>query len=215
MIRAERGAVLVSSSVPKATVSDRLRAYPGDLLTSPLDVSSALARVEAGDDAGVAPLLERPSEAGASRPTSASEGGFAALIEEQELSLGVVLVALLVAMFWGAAHALTPGHGKAIVTAYLIGTRGRPRDALMLGGIVTVTHTIGVFALGFVTLGLSQFIVPEDLYPWLNLVSAVLVVLVGVAVFRQRILAALAPAGHASPPRPSPSRRRRITTMRA
>ena len=98
-------------------------------------------------------------------------------------------------MFWGAAHALTPGHGKAIVTAYLVGTRGRPRDALLLGGIVTVTHTIGVFALGFVTLGLSELIVPEDLYPWLNLVSAVLVVLVGIAVFRQRILAALAPAG--------------------
>ncbi len=101
-------------------------------------------------------------------------------------------------MFWGAAHALTPGHGKAIVTAYLVGTRGRPRDALLLGGIVTVTHTIGVFALGFVTLGLSEFIVPEDLYPWLNLVSAVLVVLVGLAVFRQRILAALAPAGPVS-----------------
>ena len=88
------------------------------------------------------------------------------------------IVSLLVALFWGAAHALGPGHGKAVVTAYLVGTRGRARDALVLGGIVTVTHTIGVFTLGLVTLALSALIVPEQLYPWLNLVSAVLVVLV-------------------------------------
>ncbi len=91
-------------------------------------------------------------------------------------------------MFWGAAHALTPGHGKAIVAAYLIGTRGTPRHALYLGLIVTVTHTIGVFALGGVTLALSEFIVPDDLYPWLNLVSAVLVVAVGITVLRMRVL---------------------------
>ncbi len=84
------------------------------------------------------------------------------------------------------------------MTAYLVGTRGRARDALLLGGIVTVTHTIGVFALGLITLGLSEFIVPEDLYPWLNLVSALLVVMVGIAVFRQRIVAALTPSGSVS-----------------
>ena len=156
---------------------------------------AASARFAPGDEAG-APSLTRPSEAGSPRSSPASEGGFARLVEEQELTFGVVALSLLVAVFWGAAHALTPGHGKAIVTAYLVGTRGRPRDALLLGGIVTVTHTIGVFALGFVTLALSEFIVPEDLYPWLNLVSALLVVVVGLAVFRQRILTALSPARH-------------------
>ncbi len=95
-----------------------------------------------------------------------------------------VLVSLLVALFWGAAHAFSPGHGKAIVAGYLVGTRGRPRDALMLGLIVTVTHTAGVFALGGVTLLLSAFIVPEQLYPWLNLVSALLVVGVGLTILR-------------------------------
>jgi ABC-type nickel/cobalt efflux system permease component RcnA len=57
----------------------------------------------------------------------------------------------------------------------------------MLGGTVTVAHTAGVFALGLVTLGLSQFIVPERLYPWLTLVSGLLVVVVGASVLRQRI----------------------------
>jgi ABC-type nickel/cobalt efflux system permease component RcnA len=99
----------------------------------------------------------------------------------------VLLLSLLIAAFWGAAHALTPGHGKAMVAAYLVGTKGTPRHAFMLGGTVTVAHTAGVFALGFVTLGLSAFIVPEQLYPWLTLVSGLLVVLVGASVLRQRL----------------------------
>ena len=94
---------------------------------------------------------------------------------------------LLIAAFWGAAHALTPGHGKAMVAAYLVGTKGTPRHAFLLGGTVTIAHTAGVFALGFVTLGLSAFIVPEQLYPWLTLVSGLLVVLVGASVLRQRL----------------------------
>jgi ABC-type nickel/cobalt efflux system permease component RcnA len=74
-----------------------------------------------------------------------------------------------------------------MVAAYLVGTKGTPRHAFLLGGTVTIAHTAGVFALGFVTLGLSAFIVPEQLYPWLTLVSGVLVVLVGASVLRQRL----------------------------
>jgi nickel/cobalt transporter (NicO) family protein len=84
------------------------------------------------------------------------------------------------------AHALSPGHGKTIVTAYLVGQRGTPRHAALLGLVVTATHTVGVFALGAVTLVLSRFIVPEELYPWLNVVSGVLVVLIGASVLRSR-----------------------------
>ena len=62
-----------------------------------------------------------------------------------------------------------PGHGKALVAGYLVGTKGKPRDAVLLGATVTVTHTIGVFGIGLVTLLLSQFIVPDQLYPWLTL----------------------------------------------
>jgi ABC-type nickel/cobalt efflux system permease component RcnA len=84
------------------------------------------------------------------------------------------------------------------VTAYLVGSRGTRRDALTLGITVTVTHTIGVFALGLVTLSLSQFVVPEHLYPWLNLVSALLVVGVGLGVLRWRLREwrGVAAAGH-------------------
>jgi ABC-type nickel/cobalt efflux system permease component RcnA len=122
--------------------------------------------------------------------------GLAGLIGRDDASVGVILLSLLVAAFWGAAHALTPGHGKALVAGYLVGTRGRPRHAFALGATVTVTHTAGVFALGLVTLGLSTVVVPEQLYPWLTLVSGVLVVGVGAGVLLRRARAARGHHGH-------------------
>ena len=187
VVRAERGARLASSTAPARSVSDRLRTYPDDFLSSPLDVRAASARYTPGDD-GVAPALGR-SVAFPRASEAAVDDGFAALIEDRDLTLGAVLVSLLVAAFWGAAHALTPGHGKALVAGYLVGTRGRPRHAFVLGATVTVTHTAGVFALGLVTLLLSQFLVPEQLYPWLTLVSGLLVVGVGAGVLRSRLRA--------------------------
>ena len=180
VVAAERGAELASASVPARSVSRALTVYPSDLLREPPATSAAEASFRPGFLAGTPPVL------GTVEAREPAKGGFEGLVRG-DLSLGVVLFSLAAAMFWGAAHALTPGHGKAIVAAYLVGTRGRARHAFLLGGIVTVTHTIGVFALGLVTLGLSELIVPEQLYPWLNLVSALLVVAVGVTVLRFRI----------------------------
>jgi ABC-type nickel/cobalt efflux system permease component RcnA len=120
-------------------------------------------------------------------PDRVADSGFSSLIVRRHLSALVILASLAAAFFWGMAHALSPGHGKTIVAAYLVGRRGTPWHAAALGGIVTATHTIGVFALGLVTLALSQFIVPETLYPWLNLVSGVMVVAIGITVFRSRL----------------------------
>ena len=99
----------------------------------------------------------------------------------------MLLLLLLAAFGWGAVHALSPGHGKAMVAAYLVGTRGTPRQAVALGATVTVTHTAGVALLGVVALTLSQYVLPEDLYPWLNLVAGLLVLGVGAAVLRGRL----------------------------
>jgi ABC-type nickel/cobalt efflux system permease component RcnA len=181
VVRAEEGAELHSASVSAESRSDDLRAYPDDLLRSPLDVTSAMASFTLGEGAGTAPPLGGEAAAGPAR------GGFESLVSRGGLSPGVILLSLAIAGFWGAAHALTPGHGKAIVAGYLVGTKGRPLDAVLLGGIVTVTHTIGVFALGFVTLLLSRFIVPETLYPWLTLASGLLVVAVGGSVLLARV----------------------------
>jgi ABC-type nickel/cobalt efflux system permease component RcnA len=86
----------------------------------------------------------------------------------------------------GALHALEPGHGKTVVAAYLVGSHGTPRHALLLGLIVTLTHTAGVYALGLITLYASQYVVPERLYPWLGLISGLLVAALGVSLLWRR-----------------------------
>jgi nickel/cobalt exporter len=190
VVRAEGGARLESSSAPTTSVSRALTAYPQKLLREPPDTTSATASYRAGSLGGT------PPELGSREPAARDESRFESLVSH-ELSAGFVLVSLALALFWGAAHALGPGHGKAIVAGYLVGTRGTPRHALLLGLIVTVTHTIGVFALGLVTLALSEFIVPEQLYPWLNLVAALLVLAVGVGVLRSRLAEWLHTRAHA------------------
>src|SRR5262249_18594982 len=163
VVQADHGVHVLDSSAPSRSKSHELRAYPKDLLQSPLDVTSATARVEPGAGPGVPPATT--SGKALQAPDRVADSGFARLIARGHL---VVRASLGIAVFGGAAHALSPGHGKSIVAAYLIGQRGSARHAVALGAITTVTHTIGVFALGAVTLLLSQFIVPEQLYPWLN-----------------------------------------------
>jgi nickel/cobalt transporter (NicO) family protein len=167
------------------STSHELRAYPKDLLQSPLEVTSAEAHLAPTGGPDVPPPLS--SGRSLKAPDRLADAGFASLVGRSHLSALVILASLAAAVFWGAAHALSPGHGKTIITAYLVGQRGTPAHAGLLGLIVTATHTAGVFTLGFVTLGLSQFIVPDRLYPWLNLASGLLVVGIGAAVLRARV----------------------------
>jgi nickel/cobalt exporter len=175
--------IVVGKTTP--STSHELRAYPKDLLQSPLDTMSATTSLAPKPGRDVPPSLS--SGATLEAPDRVADSGFASLVGRSHLSALVILASLAAALFWGAAHALSPGHGKTIITAYLVGQRGTPRHAALLGLVVTITHTIGVFALGAVTLALSQWIVPETLYPWLNLVSGLLVVGIGAAVLRSRL----------------------------
>ena len=175
--------IVVGKAAP--STSHELRAYPKNLLQSPLDTTSVTASLAPRAGPAVPPLLSHGATLEA--PDRVADSGFASLVGRSHLSALVILASLAAAFFWGAAHALSPGHGKTIVTAYLVGQRGTPRQAALLGLIVTITHTVGVFALGVVTLALSQLIVPDTLYPWLNLVSGLLVVGIGAAVLRTRL----------------------------
>jgi ABC-type nickel/cobalt efflux system permease component RcnA len=111
---------------------------------------------------------------------------FTQLVATGELSLGVILLAMVTALGVGAAHALEPGHGKAVVAAYLVGSRGTAWHAVFLGLVVTVSHTAGVFLLGLITLYASRYVVPERLYPWLGAVSGLTIAGLGVCLFLQR-----------------------------
>jgi nickel/cobalt transporter (NicO) family protein len=119
-----------------------------------------------------------------------------AMLRAGELSVPLVGGALFAVVIWGAGHALTPGHGKTIVAAYLIGSHSTPWHALYLGLTVTLTHTLGVFALGLVALFASSYVLPEQLYPWLGAVSGVMVVGLGVAMLWRRVRPLLAKGGH-------------------
>jgi nickel/cobalt transporter (NicO) family protein len=175
----------VRTRAPSGDPTNGLRRYPDDLLGSPLDHRDAAFTVRPGDGT----LIAAGGEGGSFETAADRADGFAGLFESAAAGEGVLVLLLLAAFGWGAVHALSPGHGKAMVAAYLVGTHGRPRHAIALGATVTVTHTIGVFALGLVTLALSQYVLPEDLYPWLNLTSGLLVVVIGAAVLRSRIRA--------------------------
>jgi ABC-type nickel/cobalt efflux system permease component RcnA len=97
-----------------------------------------------------------------------------------------MLLAWLAAFAFGAVHALSPGHGKTLVAAYLVGSRGTPRHAVFLGLTVTFTHTVSVFALGLVTLYLSRFVLPETITPILGAISGVTIVWVGATLLYRR-----------------------------
>ena len=119
-------------------------------------------------------------------------------IKSKELSATEVSAALTGALIWGAGHALTPGHGKALVAAYLVGARSTPLHAIYLGFTVTATHTLVVFVLGLITLMASRFVLPDQLYPWIGLVSGLIVTSLGamMAVSRFRRLKQWEVPGH-------------------
>ena len=121
------------------------------------------------------------------------------LVSAEELTPSLVLFSLLIAFALGGLHALSPGHGKTIVAAYLVGSRGTAKHAVLLGVIVTVAHTAGVFLLGLVTLSLSNWIVPERLYPIIQLISGVAIATLGARMFATRLRDGLHRSSHEPP----------------
>ncbi len=117
-------------------------------------------------------------------------GDIGALFQTKDLTPTIIILSFLAAALLGALHALTPGHGKTVMAAYLVGSRGSTRHALGLGLTVTVSHTIGVLALGAVTLSAASFLPPEKLYPFLGITSGVIFVAIGVYLVATRVRAA-------------------------
>jgi len=160
------------------SVSNRLTKYPQDLLTNPLDQRQIKLELKSGavmaqNNVPVMPQQSKPS-------TSNRNDAFTNLILLDNINLSTLLFAIGVSFIWGAMHAMTPGHGKTIVGAYLVGSRGTMKHAVYLGLTTTITHTLGVFALGLITLFAAKYIVPEKLFPWMTLLSGLFVVGIGV-----------------------------------
>ncbi len=163
-------------------VSNELREYPEVAVASAPSMSRVSFEWTPGPGAP-APATQRVSVSDALPAQSTS--GFEALIDGGD-SVGVLFVSLIAAFGFGALHALGPGHGKAVVAAYLIGSKGTVGHAVALGLTVTATHTSMVYLLGFVTIAASAFVVPERVYQYLALASGASVAMMGVVLFLSR-----------------------------
>lgn len=200
MVTPMSGVTVFDGNIYGNSLTDELKVYPEDLLMAPLNERSG----EWSVTRGAVPMNARLLTSRDGKPVVATRGWFtewisvqfAKLISVQTLTPGVVLFGLLLAFALGGAHAMSPGHGKTVVGAYLVGSRGTVKHAAFLGATVTITHTLSVFALGFVTLFASRYILPEKLYPVLSFISGLLVVAIGGSMFSKRLRALLGGGNH-------------------
>ena len=173
--------VTLNGNFSSTSVSNRLTSYPQDLLSSPLDQREITLGI------GSASIPQQNNSVNSTQLTNSLAGNrtdrFTQLIMLENLTVPTLLLALLISFVWGAMHAMTPGHGKTIVGAYLVGSRGTMKHALYLGLTTTITHTLGVFAFGLITMFAAHYIVPEKLFPWITLLSGVFVVGIGMNLF--------------------------------
>ncbi|MFE9775459.1 nickel transporter [Streptomyces sp. NPDC005931] len=178
---------LTASNVPRTSSSRELTRYPEELLSSPADTTTASLRVRPGGaalpekDTGAPAASVLPR--GADRWTRALDD----LVSRHDLGVGVAASALLIAVVLGALHALAPGHGKTLMAAAAAarGGRARLRDVLPMAASVTVTHTLGVVALGLlVTAGSAA---APSVIAWLGIASGLLVTLAGASLVRRAL----------------------------
>ena len=222
-ITAQGNGVTLGSDAPPATsISNRLTQYPTALLSQPLDMRSASFTVSPGgptlaplvvSDASNLPGAEGlypgiaatadPGVAGSSASGTVPGGvgsDIAGLLETRDLTPLLLIGSLLVAMGLGAGHALTPGHGKTLMAAYLVGTRGTPIQAIALGLSVTVSHTLGIVALAAIVIAFRGVLPPETFNRVAPLASGVLVLGIGgwLLITQVRARRATAARGHSA-----------------
>lgn len=161
----------VEGEVRPESVSGRLTVYPEDRLARPLSDLAIVLQVTPGGP--TLPPLEIPDAQpiqGAGPPVAPSStppaaGGTSeqlpSVFQEPELTPVVLMLSLLTALALGAGHALTPGHGKTLMAACLVGTRGTPLHAVGLGLAVSVSHTIGIVVLGAIIVGAANALPPD------------------------------------------------------
>lgn len=172
------GVSLPRSPVPASSVSDLLRKYPNDMLSSPLDLRSATLHVTLGDGPGSGATVSLPSAGPLDRVVQKVNATFTDLVGSRDLTPMVGLLAVLLALVLGASHAALPGHGKTAMAAYIAGRNGTARDAVIVGATVTLTHTGGVLALGLLLTGTTS-LAGDTLLGYLGLASGLLIATIG------------------------------------
>ncbi|HKW45521.1 MAG TPA: hypothetical protein VJN22_07675, partial [Candidatus Eremiobacteraceae bacterium] len=164
---------------PATEPTAELTHYPVALLASPRDVTTANLSRSSDGLWKAAPSAATPAIAADPVPSQLKSNALADMLARGPSSLLAVLLTLLAAIGLGALHALEPGHGKTLMAVSLVGARATPKQALMLASGLTLAHTAGVLLLGIALLSAAQWIVPEAVYPWVSVVSAIAVIWLG------------------------------------
>jgi nickel/cobalt transporter (NicO) family protein len=172
------GIQLIGSPVRATSVSDELRRYPNDLLSSPLDVRSVELSVRPGAGSSTGAAIDVPVAGVLARELNLLTSRFTDLVGAPALTPAVGLAAVLLSLVLGASHAALPGHGKTVIAAYLAGRRGSARDALVVGATVTITHTAGVIVLGLLLSGVAV-LAGESALACLGVASGLLIAGIG------------------------------------
>ena len=178
--RGEEGIALSHASVPAVSPSDLLRDYPEDPLSRAPDVREMRATFAPGASG---PASD-PGTGGATARPGTEPGGFVSLLGNR--GIGLMAAGILVAMLFGAWHALLPGHGKTLMAAAMVGSSARARHVAVIAAAVALMHTTSVLALGAAVLALQRSFRPEAVYPWLGILSGLAALGVGVHLLRQR-----------------------------
>ncbi len=219
VIQGGKGAVLKTATHSDKDISKALTAYPQDPTNAPPQDSTAAFEWSIAKSpiaiSSAAPVIAKPQPPAAApapatdvRPPDQQAAGtiqrgdrmsqLLQTLRAKDLSWSIFFLLLVLAFWFGALHALEPGHGKTMAAAYLVGSRGTPRHALLLGGAVTFTHTISVFLLGLGTMFLSQYVMPDKITKWLGVISGLSIVWIGGLMLwkRSRSLADAQPHHH-------------------
>jgi len=183
------GINVFDSSAFGSALTDELKTYPEDMLSAPL--AERAAELSFTGTSNVPADAKALQNRNGSTSAPVQKDRLAELISVREITPAIVLFGLALAFGLGAMHAMSPGHGKTVVGAYLVGSKGTVKHAAFLGLTVTITHTLGVFALGLITLFATQFILPERIMPFLSFVSGLLVLFIGLTLFKERLVSAL------------------------
>lgn len=175
-IREQPGVKLVSvSRLPRDRHETSRMFWEGGAVPGPISVRFELSDAGFGKDPAQLSALEDDA------------GPLKRALADQRLGFFGLLAVLGISFLLGAVHALSPGHGKTLVAAYLVGSRGKPRHAFLLGLIVTLTHVFSVVVLGLVALWATQEVVPERVGPWISLAAGILVAVMGVWMIINRV----------------------------
>jgi ABC-type nickel/cobalt efflux system permease component RcnA len=151
-------------------------ATPGGPILAPLDLPDAASLPGSGDSSSTTPAT--PIRSGVV-PGGVSGGELPSIFRSADLTPLVLLLSVLTAAALGAGHALTPGHGKTLMAAYLVGTRGTPLHAAGLGLSVAVSHTLGILALAGLVVGAQGVLPPDVVVKTTPVIAAVSIVAIG------------------------------------